>query len=160
MVEKNSLMRNSGMPNFFNPQKRTHPAVIQTMYYEKDREWDDYVYQGVHSLKKISINYDVPFSLLIARMKKGLSLHEAVTCNKDKDKDKDNYTRIEMSDVIAKMKVPISKEEVSPLKKENSKCKKGLGTYTVKVYKQGKSLPFPDKMSPLWRLALGLCPTR
>ncbi|MGR6831138.1 hypothetical protein [Aliivibrio wodanis] len=42
-----------------------------SVYYEKNKGWDDYVYKGVRGLKKISLEYKVPLSLLIARMKKG-----------------------------------------------------------------------------------------
>ena len=136
------------MPRFFyNPKP---PAVIQETYYVQNKKWSDYVYQGIHGLKQISVEYKVPLSLLIARMKKGWSLHEAATYG----------TRVNMSDVIAHIKVPIPNVAIVPPEKENSQCKRDFGTYTVKVYQQGQSLPFPDKMSPLWRLALGLCPTR
>ena len=148
------------MPNSLFNSRRTHPAVILSMYYEQHRAWGDYVYKGVRGLISISMKYDVPFSLLIARMKKGLSLHEAVTYGKNKEVETE--TRIKMSDVIANMKAMGTQIYVpSPINVNvKSKNQKGLGTYTVKVHKQGQSLPFPDKMSPLWRLALGLCPTR
>ncbi len=139
------------MPNSLVNSRPIHPALISSMYYEQHREWDDYVYKGIYGLKEISLRYEVPFSLLIARLKKGLSLHEAVTYKKKAKINPDIgfITKIEPST----MKTPSSISGRNPNNKE-------IDTYIVKIHKQGQSLPFPDKMSPLWRLALGLCPTR
>ncbi|MGF1907784.1 hypothetical protein [Aliivibrio salmonicida] len=77
-------LRKGDMSNDFCNNKQVHSAIIPSLYYEQHREWDDYVYKGIYGLKEISLRYDVPFSLLIARLKKGLSLHEAVTYKKRK----------------------------------------------------------------------------
>ncbi len=113
------------------------------VYYEKNKGWDDYVYKGVRGLKKISLEYNVPLSLLIARMKKGWSLHESVT-----------YARVNMSEVIEKMTTPLPK--ALPVTEKKGLYDNGFGTYTVKIHQNGQPLPFPDKMDVLWRLALGL----
>ncbi len=111
-----------------------------SVYYEKNKGWDDYVYKGVRGLKKISLEYKVPLSLLIARMKKGWSLHESVTYGE----------KVNMREVIAKMTTPLPKTLLAT-EKDN-----GFGTYSVKIHQNGQPLPFPDKMDALWRLALGL----
>ena len=114
------------------------------VYYEKNKEWDDYVYKDVRGLKKISMQYKVPLSLLIARMKKGWSLHGLVTYG----------ARVNMSEVIAKMTTPLPK--ALPATERKGLYDNGFGTYSVKIHQNGQPLPFPDKMDALWRLALGL----
>ena len=114
------------------------------VYYEKNKGWNDYVYKGVRGLKKISLEYKVPLSLLIARMKKGWSLHESVT-----------YASVNMSEVIAKITTPLPKALPATTEKK-ALYDNGFGTYSVKIHQNGQPLPFPDKMDALWRLALGL----
>ena len=108
------------------------------VYYEKNKGWDDYVYKGVRGLKKISLEYKVPLSLLIARMKKGWSLHESVT-----------YASVNMSEVIAKITTPLPKALPATTEKK-ALYDNGFGTYSVKIHQNGQPLPFPDKMDALW----------
>lgn len=48
-------------------------------YGGENKKWSEYVYKDVRGLKKISLTFEIPLSILIARIKKGKTLHEAVT---------------------------------------------------------------------------------
>ncbi|OCH21683.1 hypothetical protein A6E04_07405 [Aliivibrio logei] len=72
------------MPNIFFNQKRSNSAAMPLRYGGENKKWSEYVYKDVRGLKKISLTFEIPLSILIARIKKGKTLHEAVThCNEE-----------------------------------------------------------------------------
>ncbi|YCO02418.1 hypothetical protein ACB087_10000 (plasmid) [Vibrio sp. VNB-15] len=131
----------------------------QAIYYSLGRRWNTYEYKGVVGIQAISHKYKIPVPHLIARMKKGMSLQEAIY-HEVKNEIERPKKYINFSKIVAKMAPMEYRKNDEKVEKievctEINRPEPEID-YSIKIYEKGSTITAPEELSQLWRLALGL----
>ncbi|MBE8574083.1 hypothetical protein [Vibrio sp. OPT18] len=130
-----------------------------TIYYSHGKRWNTYEYNGVVGIQAISHKFKIPIPRLIARLKTGLSIQQAIAHELENEK-KRTYQYINFSEIVAKM-APIEYKKNDEKVEKIDVCTEinipeSEIVYSMKIYEKGSTITAPEELSQLWRLALGL----
>ncbi|EGU42460.1 hypothetical protein [Vibrio scophthalmi] len=129
------------------------------IYYSHGKRWNTYEYNGVVGIQAISRKFKIPIPRLIARLKTGLSIQQAIAHELENEKER-AYQYINFSEIVAKMApMEYRKNDEKAVKievcTEVNRPEPEI-VYTMKIYEKGRTITAPEELSQLWRLALGL----